>query len=163
MFWKKAINDVKNWLEIFQESNHCWSSCHTACQQNIVNYPEMNSILPLIREKFHTLETQYHCMNIIDKTFSIVNPNQTPIDVSDQPALHKKRSFPLRISTDLVTFTDEMENFIFCAVLCMHWRSKYNDDILTYLAIQSTFPCLVGCILRRLCSQLMLNSSRVVD
>ena len=80
----------------------------------------MTSVLPLIREKVHTLETQYHCMNIIDKTFSIVNPNQTPIDVSDQPALHKKRSFPLRISTDLVTFTDEMENFIFCAVLCMH-------------------------------------------
>ena len=71
----------------------------------------MNSILPLIREKVHTLETQYHCMNIIDKTFSIVNPNQTPIDVSDQPALHKKRSFPLRISSVNVTKSAASDGF----------------------------------------------------
>ena len=31
------------------------------------------------------LATQYHCMNIISKTISVINPNQTPVDTCDQP------------------------------------------------------------------------------
>ena len=42
-------------------------------------------MLPLIIEKAHTIETQYHFTNTVAKTLSIVNPNQTPIDVCDQP------------------------------------------------------------------------------
>ena len=44
-------------------------------------------MLPLIIEKAHTIETQYHFTNIVAKTLSIVNPNQTPIDVCDQPVV----------------------------------------------------------------------------
>ena len=58
---------------------------HAACQWNSVNDPGKNSMLPLIIEKAHTIETQYHFTNTVAKTLSIVNPNQTPIDVCDQP------------------------------------------------------------------------------
>ena len=33
----------------------------------------------------HTLETQYHCMQITKNTIAFLNPNQTPTDVYDQP------------------------------------------------------------------------------
>ena len=57
---KKAIDDKKKWLETLELGNHVWSLYHVACQRNIVNQPGINSILSLIREKVHSLETQYH-------------------------------------------------------------------------------------------------------
>ena len=50
-----------------------------------INIFQVDTILPLIREKVHTFATQYHCMNIISKTISVINPNQTPVDTCDQP------------------------------------------------------------------------------
>ena len=33
----------------------------------------------------HTLDTQYHCMEIIEKTTQLLNPGQICVDESDQP------------------------------------------------------------------------------
>ena len=46
---------------------------------------DISSIMPLIRDKVHTLDTQYHCMKIIAETIKVINPDQTPIDICDQP------------------------------------------------------------------------------
>ena len=70
-------------------------------------------------------------MNIIAKTLGIVNPNETLIDVCDQPVYELTKQ--------------------------IQWQ--YLD----LLEVHSTFPCLVGCILRELCSQFIVNSSKVVD
>ena len=47
--------------------------------------PGINAIMPMIREPVHTLQMQYHCMQITKTTIEAVNPGQTPVDVSDQP------------------------------------------------------------------------------
>ena len=54
-------------------------------KRRLINICGVDTILPLIREKVHMLATQYHCMNIISKTISAINPNQTPVDTCDQP------------------------------------------------------------------------------
>ena len=59
------------------------------------SFPGINVILPLIPKTVHTLETQFHCMNITKSTIAYLNPLQTPIDVCDQPvyALTKQIQF----------------------------------------------------------------------
>ena len=80
-----AINDERLWLQNFESQNHAWSSYHASQKRGSINICGVDTILPLIREKVHTLATQYHCMNIISKTISVINPNQTPVDTCDQP------------------------------------------------------------------------------
>ena len=65
--------------------NDAWSSYHASQKRRSISIYGVNKILPSIREKVHTLATQYHCMNIISKTISVINPNQTPVDTCDQP------------------------------------------------------------------------------
>ena len=36
--------------------------------------PGTNVLLPLIPQPVHTLQTQYHCMNIIKETANFLNP-----------------------------------------------------------------------------------------
>ena len=66
--------------------------------------PELKAILPIIPKKVHTLATQYHCMKIIKRTVSFLNPGQTSIDTCDQPvyALTKEIQwrFPEEFGTD---------------------------------------------------------------
>ena len=80
-----AINDERLWLQNFESQNHAWSSYHASQKRGSINICGVDTVLPLIREKVHTLATQYHCMNIISKTISVMNPNQTPVDTCDQP------------------------------------------------------------------------------
>ena len=47
--------------------------------------PEINTISPVIRDKVTTLNTQGHCMLENIRSTDVINPNQTPVDVSDQP------------------------------------------------------------------------------
>ena len=39
----------------------------------------------MIMEPIHTLQMQYHCMQINKTTINAVKPRQTPVDVSEQP------------------------------------------------------------------------------
>ena len=80
-----TINGERLWLQNFESQNHAWSSYHASQKRGSINICGVDTILPLIREKVHTLATQYHCMNIISKTISVINPNQTPVETCDQP------------------------------------------------------------------------------
>ena len=76
-----AINDDQLRLQNFESQNHICG---------------VDLILPLIRAKVHTLATQYHCMNIISKTKSVINPNQTPVDTCEQPVYALTKQIQLR-------------------------------------------------------------------
>ena len=45
----------------------------------------MSAILPLIDAPVHTLDTQYHCMEIVEKTTQLLNSSQIFVDKSGQP------------------------------------------------------------------------------
>ena len=72
-----------------------WSKHHANKRRVDPSFPGINVILPLIPKTVHTLETQFHCMNITKSTRTFLNPFQTPIDVCDQPvyALTKQIQF----------------------------------------------------------------------
>ena len=82
---KLALDEERNWLQNYYADKHGWSSFHASYKRHLTENPGVSTILPLIREKVHTLDTQYHCMDIISRTISTVNPTQTPVDVCDQP------------------------------------------------------------------------------
>ena len=60
-----------------------WSVQHASMHRSLVKQVDITTILPLIREKVHTLYN--HCMDVISKTIKVINPGQTPVDVCDQP------------------------------------------------------------------------------
>ena len=57
---------------------------HAGKNRSVVRLPDISTILPPIDEPFHTLDTQYHCMNTISNTISTLNPGQIPVDTADQ-------------------------------------------------------------------------------
>ena len=72
-----------------------WSGFHAAEKRGPRYPPGINTILPVLRDKVHTLNTQAHIMKQNIKWTEILNPGQTPVDVSDQPlyALTKKLQY----------------------------------------------------------------------
>ena len=72
-----------------------WSGFHAAEKRGPRHPPGINTILPVLRDKVHTLNTQAHIMKQNIKWTEILNPGQTPVDVSDQPvyALTKKLQY----------------------------------------------------------------------
>ena len=79
-----ALSEEKKFLDTFENNEYGWSSYHASFKRTSVENTDISTILPLIREKVHTLNTQYHCMEIISKTIQLLNPNQTPVDTCDQ-------------------------------------------------------------------------------
>ena len=82
---QNAINEKKEWLCSYKINNDCWSSFHASRQRHRIKMNDTSSIMPLIREKVNTLDTQFHCMTFIKDTLKEINSDQTPIDVCDQP------------------------------------------------------------------------------
>ena len=72
-----------------------WSAHHASQKRGFKHPPGINTILPLLRDKVHTLNTQGHIMSMNKQWTEILNPGQTPVDVSDQPvyALTKELQF----------------------------------------------------------------------
>ena len=81
-----------------------WASFHAAEKRSKLYPPGINTILPMLRDKVHTLNTQAHIMKENIKWTEILNPGQTPVDVSDQPvyALTKTLQF---------MYPDEFSNY----------------------------------------------------
>ena len=82
--------DELGWLDTFSQSlqpESCqpWSKYHASKHRTKLDVPGINTILPLLRAPVHTIDTQYHCMNIIKNTIGRLNPSQTPVDTCDQP------------------------------------------------------------------------------
>ena len=80
-----AINEEKHWLQSYTFENDCCSSFHASKHRCSIKLNDTSSIMPLIREKVHTLDTQIHCMKIIKETIKAINDGQTFVDVCDQP------------------------------------------------------------------------------
>ena len=74
--WLKAANTTNVWTALAQY--HSQRSHHT-------RKPDISAILPLIGAPIHTLETQYHCMEIVEKTTQLLIPGQICVDENDQP------------------------------------------------------------------------------
>ena len=53
-------------------------------------------MMPLINEKVSSIKSQHHCMKIIRDTIGFLNPNQIPVDVSDQPVFAFSKEVQLR-------------------------------------------------------------------
>ena len=63
-----------DWLDSFSnyfqsDSYQPWSKYHASHHCKQLDLPGINKVLPLLRAPVHTIDTQYHCMNII-KTIS---------------------------------------------------------------------------------------------
>ena len=81
-----------------------WSMHHSRVSRSRVRQPDISVILPLIDSPVHTLDTQHHCMDIIEKTIQILNPGQICVDESDQPVYKLSKElqwrFPSRFGPD---------------------------------------------------------------
>ena len=55
-------------------------------------------LLLLIDAPLHTLDTQYHCMKIVEKTTQLLNPGQIFVNESDQPIYTLLKEFQWRFS-----------------------------------------------------------------
>ena len=91
-----AISDEITWLTTVYDSlcsdgsendKTCngWAAHHASMKRGHHYPPGINTISPLIRDKVATLNTQGHCMLENIKSTAVINPGQTPVDVSDQP------------------------------------------------------------------------------
>ena len=60
--------------------------------------PDISRIFPLIDTPVHTLDTQYHCMEIVEKTTQLLNSRQIFVDESDQPVYRSLKEIQWRCS-----------------------------------------------------------------
>ena len=72
-----------------------WAQHHVSYNRGLVHLPGINTILPLLGNKVNTLQMQSHCMMLNVNSIQVLNPDQTPVDVSDQSvyALSKELQF----------------------------------------------------------------------
>ena len=74
--WIKTANATNFWTA--QARYHSQRSHHTR-KSDII------AILSLADAPVHTLDTEHHCMEIVEKTKKLLNPGQICVDESDQP------------------------------------------------------------------------------
>ena len=101
----EAFGQEIEWIEevIFSPdvgTSKSWSQYHSEKDRGDCSFKGINAILPLISKVVHTIETQYHCMTIIRKTITKLNPGQTPVDVSDQPVYSLSKEIQYRFSDE---------------------------------------------------------------
>ena len=73
-----------------------WAPHHASQKRGIPSPSGINTILPLHRDKVSTFNMQSHLMHLNMKWTNILNPNQTPVDVSDQPVYAHTKELILR-------------------------------------------------------------------
>ena len=96
-------NDEVAWLDAFEftlaqssSSPKAWSQHHSQFMRCKDQTPGCNAIMPLLRDPVHTLQMQVHCMKINQSTVKALNPEQTPVDVSDLPVFALTKEALLR-------------------------------------------------------------------
>ena len=67
----------------------------TTTQENI-DLPDILAILSPIDEPIHTLDMQYHCMNITPNTINTLNFDQILVDTGDQLIFVLKNDLMIR-------------------------------------------------------------------
>ena len=86
--YTQGVEDELQWLQNSNQSDDIWvpwARHHSSKERSKVRPQDISAILPLIDAPVHTLDTQYHCMDIVDKTVKKLNPGQICVDESDQP------------------------------------------------------------------------------
>ena len=61
------------------------SIIHFVTEDNKISPPVINIILPLLRDKVHTLNMQAHCMLLNINPFKVLIEGQTPVKTCNQP------------------------------------------------------------------------------
>ena len=86
-----ALNDELQWLCIVVAAldNESlivpgWSRYHASCKRKSIDPPGISTILPLLRDKIHTLNMQADCMLLNINSVKVLNEGQTPVDIYDQ-------------------------------------------------------------------------------
>ena len=84
--YRTGVSSEVKWLATANTSDvyTSWVQYHS---KNIhyTRKPDISVILPLIDSHVHTLDTQYHCMEIAKKTTQLLNPLQITCGGCDQP------------------------------------------------------------------------------
>ena len=86
---EKARTKEHEWAFTFSTlADNCkaWAQYHSSESDASKHVCEgINSLLPLLRDKVNTLQMQCHTMKLNTKAVKALNPDQTPVDVSDCP------------------------------------------------------------------------------
>ena len=95
--YRNAISDKVAWLKTANTTNvwTAWTRYHSQRSHHTKN-PDISAILPLTDAPIHTLDAQYHCMEIVEKTTQLLNPGQICDDESDQPVYKLSKEFQWR-------------------------------------------------------------------
>ena len=84
--YRDGISDEVAWLKTANTTNvwTAWARYHSQ-RSHHTRKPEISAIFPLIDAPIPRLDTQYHCMETVEKTTQLLNPDQICVDESDQP------------------------------------------------------------------------------
>ena len=92
---EQGFDSLQNYSTNDETTCNGWAAHHASENWGIKYPPRINTITPLIWDKVATLNTQGHCTLGNIKCNKIINPDQTPVDCTDQPifTLTKKLQF----------------------------------------------------------------------
>ena len=84
--YRNRISDKVAWLKRAITTNvwASWTRYHFQ-RSHHTRKPDISAILPLIDAPVQTLDTQYHCMDVVENTTQLLNPDQICVDESDHP------------------------------------------------------------------------------
>ncbi len=87
--YKQGVTEEYEWLKKSNNEETStwipWAPFHAAKQRSEVRRTDISVMWPIIDEPVHTLDMQYHCMTLISKAISHLNPGQIAVDTADQP------------------------------------------------------------------------------
>ena len=95
--YRNGISDKVTWLKTTNPTDAwtAWARYHS--QRSLhTRKPDISATLPLIDAPVQTLDTQYHCIKIVEKTTKLLNPGQTCVDESDQPVRNLSKELQWR-------------------------------------------------------------------
>ena len=108
---EKSTKYEFQWLDCFStsftsETCDSWSKHHASFARRKCGISGINAIMPMINKVVHTLETQYHVMNLNKKSTSFLNPGQTPVDTCDQPVYALTKTIQWKFPLDFGILVD---------------------------------------------------------
>ena len=106
--YDRAKLEEYKWLNqyaLYDPTSKPWAQYHIEVKQ--IEPPlseDINSLLPLLRDKVNTLDMQVHTMRLNKKTVKVLNPNQTPVDVSDCPVYALTKEAQYRFASEFSNY-----------------------------------------------------------
>ena len=102
--YRNGISEEVAWLKTASTTIWtAWAWYHSQ-RSHHTRKPDISAILPLIDASIRTLYTQYHCIEIVERTTQLLNPGQICVHESDQPVYKLSKElqwrFPDRFGHD---------------------------------------------------------------